>query len=92
MPADHSPAPPARRGDLRLLVRNFIIELIIYGVLVVGYFLVVLRFLGDFVYTLFRNNLLAYSIVGLALIVAQGVLLDAFTSFLLNNIKLERLE
>lgn len=75
-----------------ILIRNFVIELIIYGLLVVGYFFLVLRLLGQPLRTLFDDNLLLYSLVALALIVAQSVLLEAITSFLLARLNLERLE
>jgi hypothetical protein len=77
---------------IRTLIRNFVIELIIYGLLVVGYFYLVLRLLGEPLRTLFDRNLVLYAVVALALIVAQSVLLEAVTSFLLSRLKLERLE
>ena len=78
--------------DVRKLIRNFVIELVVYGVLVVGYFLVALRFFESYLTDLFRNNLPVYAAVALLLIVLQGVLLDWLTSFLLDQIKLERLD
>ena len=78
--------------NLKILIRNFAVELVIYGALVIGYFLIALRYLNDFLTNLFRSNLVAYAFLALLLIVAQGVLLDGLTSFLLNRVKLERLE
>ncbi len=78
--------------NLRILIRNFLIELVLYGVLVVGYFLVALRLLNDYLTGLFHSNLTLYAILALFLIVAQGVLLEGVTSFLLNQIKLDRLD
>lgn len=75
-----------------ILIRNFAIELIIYGLLVVGYFYLALRLLGEPLKKLFNENLVLYAIVALVLIVAQGVLLEAIASFLLNRLKLERFE
>jgi uncharacterized membrane protein len=89
---------PVRQGDtlknrrVWVLIRNFVIELIIYGLLVIGYFYLVLRLLGEPLKQLFDDNLLLYALVALALIVAQSVLLEAITSFLLARLKLERLE
>jgi hypothetical protein len=77
---------------MRVLVRNFVVELIVYGILVVTYFVVVLRLLGEPLARLFHSSLGAYAIASLGLIVAQGVLLDAITSFLLDQFKLEQLE
>ena len=75
-----------------MLVRNFVIELIVYSILVVAYFVVALRLLGEWLARLFHSNLVTYALVSLGLIVAQGVFLDAITSFLLDQFKLEQLE
>jgi hypothetical protein len=76
----------------RVLVRNFVVELIVYGVLVAAYSILVLRLLGKPLARLFHSNLGVFAFVSLALIVAQGVLLDALTSFLLDKLRLERPE
>jgi hypothetical protein len=81
-----------KKSRVGILIRNFVIELIIYGLLVVGYFFLVLRLLGKPLRTLFDENLLLYALVALALIVVQSVLLEAITSFLLARLNLERLE
>ena len=81
-----------KTSNIRILIRNFLIELVLYGVLVVGYFLVALRLLNDYLTGLFYSNLVLYAILALFLIVVQGVLLDGVTSFLLNQIKLDRLD
>ena len=79
-------------SDLRMLIRNFLIELILYGILVVMYFLISMRYLNDFLSSMFHNNLVLYAFLALILIVAQGVLLDSLTSFLLNQLKLDQLK
>ena len=75
-----------------MLVRNFVIELIVYSILVVAYFVVALRLLGEWLARLFHSNLVTYALISLGLIVAQGVLLDVVTSFLLDRLNLSRLE
>ncbi|MFQ6100316.1 MAG: hypothetical protein ACE5OS_03650 [Anaerolineae bacterium] len=75
-----------------ILLRNFVIELIVYGALVAVYSIVVLRLLGEPLVRLLRDNLAAYALVGLGLIATQGVLLDLITSFLLDWLRLGRLE
>jgi len=80
------------KSKIRTLIINFIIELVIYGILVVAYFYLVLRYLGAFLNNLYHNNLLVYAILGLTLIVAQAVVLEAVTSFLLDRLRLDRLE
>lgn len=74
------------------LVRNFAIEVLIYAVLIVGYFLLVLRFLGVPLYKLYTNNLILYAFVALALIVVQAAALEWITSFLVDRLGLDRLE
>jgi len=74
------------------LLRNFAIEVAIYAVLVVAYFFLVLRLLGKPLERLFENNIVLYAFVALFLIVAQGVVLDGVTSFLINRLGLDRLE
>jgi hypothetical protein len=75
-----------------MLMRNFMIELIVYSILVVAYFVVALRLLGEWLARLFHSNLVTYALISLGLIVAQGVLLDVITSFLLDRLNLSRLE
>jgi hypothetical protein len=79
------------RPSLRTLIRSLIIELIVYAALLVGYFLLVLRFLAAPLARLFDGNLALYGIASLALIVAQGVALEALTAWLMRVLKLDRL-
>ena len=79
-----------QKPNIRILIRNLIIELLLYGVLLVIYFFVVLQFLGNFLTDLFNNQLVIYSILGLGLIVTQAVLLETVTSFLLRLLRLDR--
>jgi uncharacterized membrane protein (DUF106 family) len=80
------------KQEMRRLVCNFVVELVLYGVLVSVYSVVVLRLLGESLARLFGNNLVAYALISLMLIVAQGVLLDIITSFLVDRLRLGRLE
>ena len=76
----------------RTLIWNFVIEIIIYGILVIVYFYVVLRTLGDWLISVSGGNLYIYAVISLLLVFTQAVVLDWVTSFLLNRIKLDRLE
>lgn len=75
----------------RELIRNFVIELIVYGILLVIYFFVALRYLADPLSNLFNNNLVVYAIIGLGLIVIQAVFLEFITSLLFDFLGLHRL-
>lgn len=76
----------------KLLIRNFVIELVIYGGLVTIYFFVVLRLLASPLSALFARNLPLYAVIGLVLIVVQAVLLESLTSYLLERLGLQRFE
>ena len=80
------------KSQTRILMRGFLVEMIVYGALVVVYFLIVLQFLGDWLAQLFQDQRIVYALIGLGLIVGQGVLLSGVTSFLLSRLRLDRLE
>ena len=73
--------------EIKSSLKSFLIELIVYAALVVGYFFLVLNFLGTWLYQLFHENHRAYAWVALALIVFQGIVLEVLTRFLLAFIK-----
>lgn len=75
---------------IRTLIRNLALELAVYTALLVLYFFLVLQYLGDFLADLFVSQSVVYAILCLGLIVAQGVLLEAVTSFLLRLLRLDR--
>lgn len=77
---------------LRRKLRNFAIEMLIYGALVAVYLFLVIRYLADWLTQLFDSNLTAYAIIALVFIIAQSVFLDSFTSFIMHRLRLERLE
>ena len=77
-------------NNIKILIRNLIVELVVYGVLLVIYFFVVLQFLGDILLDLFLHRMIVYAYLGLGLIVAQGVFLEALTSFLIRLLRLDR--
>ena len=80
------------KRKVRVLLRNFVIELIVYGILVTAYSIIVLRLLGEPLSRFFDSNLTVYAFISLGLIVAQGVVLDLVTSFLLDRLRLGRPE
>lgn len=79
-----------KKMEPRKLFRNLLIEIIIYSFLIFGYYLLVLRYLGDWLMEIFESNLVYYSFAGLGLILMQAVLLDFITSFLMKYIKLDQ--
>lgn len=81
-----------KNPKIRKLIGNFVIEMIIYSILVIAYFFAVLRLLGDPLYRLFSNNLTFYAFLALALIVVQAVVLGFVTSFIMGLLGLDQLE
>jgi hypothetical protein len=79
-----------KKLEPRILFRNLVVELIIYGGLILAYNFLVLRWLRDWLLLIFNSNLIIYAVSALALIVIQGVFLDYVTSFLLKYIKLDQ--
>ena len=65
-------------------VKAFLIELAVYAVLVVGYFLLVLHFLGGWLKELFDHQRWGYAVAGLAIVLTQAALLELLTSGLLH--------
>lgn len=83
---------PSRRQTLRRFALSLGLELTLYGVLLVVYFLLVLRFLGEPLVHLFNDNLVTYAAVALGLIVLQGVVLDLVTSLLIRLLNVDALD
>lgn len=77
---------------IRKMIVSFAIELVIYAFLVIAYFLVVLRFLGEPLSLLYENSLWLYAFLGLVLIVVQAVVLESVTSFIMGLLGLDKLE
>jgi hypothetical protein len=79
------------KREICILVRNIVIALIGYGLLVVAYAVFVAPLLEEPLDHLFDNTLTAYAFIGLVLVVVQGLILDGITSFLINQLHLDRL-
>jgi hypothetical protein len=65
----------------------FALELVIYGILVAGYFLLVLRLLGAWLYALEVQHKYTYAGVAILLIIGQAVVLESVTTFLIRLIR-----
>jgi hypothetical protein len=70
------------------MMRSLALELVIYAPLVTIYFFLVLLFAKDLLLKIYYEMPVIYSVVTLLVIVAQGVLLEALTSWLLRKIGL----
>jgi hypothetical protein len=73
--------------DIRQWLKSFTLELVVYAVLVVGYYFLVLHLVGDWLNRVFHANRPVYAGVALGLIIIQGVVLEGLTRWLLRLIK-----
>jgi len=73
-------------------IRSLAVEMTVYAILVTIYALSVLQFLRDPLVDIYSNHRTLYAIVALLLIVGQGVVLEAVTSFLMNRLRLARFD
>lgn len=68
-------------------LRAFALELLIYGILVTGYFFLVLHLLGDWLHGLEIRHRYTYATVAILLVIGQAVLLESLTTFLIRLIR-----
>ena len=69
------------------ILQAFVIELIVYALLMAGYLLLVLRHLSGWLDQLHLNHVKLYSFVAIALIIGQAVLLESITTWLLRFLR-----
>ena len=68
-------------------LQAFGLELILYAVLVIGYFFLVLRYLSGWLQELHLHHVKIYALVAILLIVGQAVLLESITTWLLRFLR-----
>lgn len=68
-------------------LKAFLIELLVYSGLVVAYFFAVLHFLADWLNDLAKTHINIYSVVAVALIIGQAVLLESLTTALMRRLQ-----
>jgi heme A synthase len=75
------------KAEARRALFSFLIELLVYSVLVTGYFFLVLHLLGSWLFNLDKEHVRLYAIISVGLIVVQAVLLEWVTTLLLRLIR-----
>lgn len=73
--------------DTAKTLRAFVVELVVYAALVIGYFFLVLHFLGDWLLQLELHHRIVYALTAVLLIIGQAVVLESLTTFLLRMIR-----
>lgn len=76
--------------QLKEMLRRFAMEMVVYVILLVAYFLLVLRYLGEPISNLFHQNLTLYGVAALLLIVTQAAVLDWLVKRLVDFLLLYR--
>ncbi len=72
------------KPELKASIKRFALELVVYSLLVAGYYLVVLHLLGGLLADIYSHERRVYAALALGLIVAQGFVLEILTRFLLS--------
>jgi hypothetical protein len=67
--------------------RSFVLELLVYGALVIIYVVFVITAMESWLHGLYDQSKTRYAVVALLLIIGQGVVLEMVTSFLLRLIR-----
>jgi hypothetical protein len=75
------------KKEARKTLWAFGVEIVIYSVLVVIYFLLVLRFVAQSLLNLEQHHIVLYGVVAITLIVGQAVLLEIITTRLLRFLR-----
>jgi len=75
------------KRELTSWLKSFLLELLVYAVLVTGYYFLVLHFLGNGLEQLYEHERRFYAGLSLMLIIGQGLLLEVLTRQLLAWIK-----
>jgi hypothetical protein len=75
------------KQDAAKSLRAFAAELVIYAVLVTGYFFLVLHVLGNWLYRLETQHRILYAILAILLIAGQAVVLEAVTTVLFRLLR-----
>ncbi len=73
--------------ELRTSLKSFSLELAVYAAMVAVYYFLVLEFLGEWLHHMFEHDRRLYAMLALLLIIAQGVVLESLTRWLLAWLK-----
>lgn len=73
--------------DTAKTLRAFVVELVVYAALVIGYFFLVLHFLGDWLLQLELQHRIVYALTAVLLIIGQAIVLESLTTLLLRMIR-----
>ena len=77
----------SRKKEAGRTLRAFAIELVVYAILVTGYFFAVLHLLAGWLANLQQHNVRVYAVVSILLIIGQAVVLESVTTTLMRVLR-----
>ena len=77
----------AMKKEQQKMLGAFLVELLVYAVLVVAYFFLVLHLLGGWLHQLQLHHRTTYAAVAILLIIGQAVVLEGITTLLLRLLR-----
>lgn len=75
------------KAETSTTLRAFVIELVVYAILVTGYFFLVLHYLSEWLQNLHLHHVKVYALVAVVLIIGQAVVLESITTWLFRLIR-----
>ena len=75
------------KAEARKAFLSFLIELVVYGILIAIYFLLVLHFLGPSLAEFEKSHIRFYALLSVGLILGQSIVLEFITTFLLRLLR-----
>ncbi len=75
------------KAEVRRALFSFAIEMVVYGILIAGYFFLVLHLLGPSLARIAKEHIHWYAVLCVALILGQSIVLETITTFLLKLLR-----
>jgi hypothetical protein len=75
------------KDEARRALLSFLIEMVVYGFLIAGYFLLVLHLLGPSLARIEKDHIRFYALLCVALVLGQSIILESITTFLLRLLR-----
>lgn len=75
------------KAEARRALLSFLVEMVIYGCLIAGYFFLVLHLLGPSLAEIEKDHIRWYAVLCVALILGQSIVLETITTFLLRLLR-----
>jgi len=75
------------KSEARRALLSFFVEIVVYGFLIAGYFLLVLHLLGPSLARIEKEHIRFYALLCVGLILGQSIILESITTFLLRLLR-----